>query len=181
MNNLRKENVMRRKEMLIAVIGGVIGAVLTMATGMFSPLGAQTGARDAEFETITCREIKVVDAEGELGASMRGDEYGKGGVVRVYSKDGKTGASMVVDEHGGRLRVVGEEGKSRAEMGIYGGGYVLVADKDTLTSGASMRIYEHGGAVSVFGGISGASMGVNEYGNGEVTTTDKNGKLATLD
>ena len=194
---------MRRKEMLIAVIGGVIGAVLTMATGMFSPLGAQTGGRDAEFGTITCREIKVVDSKGELGAEIRGDEYGRGGAVRVYSKVGKTGASMVVDEHGGRIRVVGEEGKARAEMGIYGGGYIHVADKDTLTSGASMRIYEYGGAVSVFGGISGASMfvdkdggvvrvvgedgksgaamGVKEDGNGEVTTTDKNGKLATLD
>ena len=172
---------MRRKEMFYAVIGGLVGAVLVMAVGSIAPLGAQDEVADAEFGMITCREIKVVDAEGELGAEMRGDEYGKGGVVRVYSKDGKTGASMVVDEHGGRLRVVGEEGKSRAEMGIYGGGYVLVADKDTLTSGAAMRIYEHGGAVSVFGGISGAAMGVNEYGNGEVTTTDKNGKLATLD
>ena len=192
-----------REKLGYIALGGFLMLVGMLAAGLTSPSGAFNNAPDAVFGTITCREIKVVDAEGELGAEMRGDEYGKGGVVRVYSKDGKTGASMVVDEHGGRLRVVGEEGKSRAEMGIYGGGYVLVADKDTLTSGASMRIYEHGGAVSVFGGISGASMvvdkdggvvrvvgeegisgasmGVNEYGNGEVTTTDKNGKLATLD
>ena len=170
-----------REKLGYIALGGFLMLVGMLAAGLTSPSGAFNNAPDAVFGTITCREIKVVDAEGELGAEMRGDEYGKGGVVRVYSKDGKTGASMVIDEHGGRLRVVGEEGKSRAEMGIYGGGYVLVADKDTLTSGASMRIYEHGGAVSVFGGISGASMGVNEYGNGEVTTTDKNGKLATLD
>ena len=32
---------MRRKEALYAVIGGVVGAVLVMATGSFAPLGAQ--------------------------------------------------------------------------------------------------------------------------------------------
>ena len=36
-----KDKVMRRKEALFAVIGGIVGAVLVMATGSFSPLGAQ--------------------------------------------------------------------------------------------------------------------------------------------
>ena len=95
--------------------------------------------------------------------------------IRVYSKVGKTGASMVVDEHGGRIRVVGEEGKAMAEMGIYGGGYIHVADMDTLTSGASMRIYEYGGALSVSGGISGASMFVDKDG-GVVRVVGEDGK-----
>ena len=44
---------MTRKEALIAVIGGVVGAVLVMAAGSISPLGAQNGVRDAEFGKIT--------------------------------------------------------------------------------------------------------------------------------
>ena len=36
---------MRRKEVLIAVIGGIVGAVLVMVAGLFSPLGAQNAGR----------------------------------------------------------------------------------------------------------------------------------------
>ena len=41
LGNREKEKVMRRKEVLFAVIGGIVGAVLVMAAGSFSPLGAQ--------------------------------------------------------------------------------------------------------------------------------------------
>ena len=40
---------MRRKEALYAVVGGVVGAVLVMVAGSFSPLGAQNELKDAEF------------------------------------------------------------------------------------------------------------------------------------
>ena len=93
-----------REKLGYIALGGFLMLVGMLAAGLTSPSGAFNNAPDAVFGTITCREIKVVDAEGELGAEMRGDEYGKGGVVRVYSKDGKTGASMVVDEHGGRCQ-----------------------------------------------------------------------------
>ena len=46
---------MLRKEILIAVIGGVIGAVLAMAAGSIAPLGAQNEVKDAVFATIECR------------------------------------------------------------------------------------------------------------------------------
>ena len=45
---------MRRKEVLFAVIGGIVGAVLVMATGSFSPLGAHNEAVDLDLGTITC-------------------------------------------------------------------------------------------------------------------------------
>ena len=54
---------MRRKEAFFAVVGGVVGAVLTMVTGLFSPLGAQD--EDASFGTVTCRELKVVGPAGD--------------------------------------------------------------------------------------------------------------------
>ncbi|MDE0301206.1 MAG: hypothetical protein OXN17_21465 [Candidatus Poribacteria bacterium] len=43
---------MKRKEALFAVIGGVVGAVLVMAAGLFSPLRTQREVTDAEFGTI---------------------------------------------------------------------------------------------------------------------------------
>ena len=54
---------MRRKEALYAVIGGIVGAVLTIAAGSFSPLEAQNEVGDAEFDTITCRLMKLVDPD----------------------------------------------------------------------------------------------------------------------
>ena len=119
-----------REKLGYIALGGFLMLVGMLAAGLTSPSGAFNNAPDAVFGTITCREIKVVDAEGELGAEMRGDEYGKGGVVRVYSKDGKTGASMRIYEHGGAVSVFG--GISGASMGVneYGNGEVTTTDKN---------------------------------------------------
>lgn len=51
---------MRRKEALYAVIGGVVGAILAMASGAVFPLGAQS-QRDVSFGKITCTELVVAD------------------------------------------------------------------------------------------------------------------------
>ena len=54
---------MKRKDILIAVIGGCIGALVTMGVGLFAPVGvvAQSYDQDASFGTITCRNIEVVE------------------------------------------------------------------------------------------------------------------------
>ena len=43
---------MRRKEVLFAVVGGIVGAVLAMVAGLFSPLGAQHERTDVVFGEI---------------------------------------------------------------------------------------------------------------------------------
>ena len=53
---------MNTKAGLYAVIGGVVGAVLTMAVGLFLPQAAQSQS-DAVFGKITCRELEVVDSD----------------------------------------------------------------------------------------------------------------------
>ena len=63
---------MNRKASLYAVIGGVVGVVLTMAVGLFAPLGAQTEVRDAEFESITCRRIWMIDDDSKLAVGITG-------------------------------------------------------------------------------------------------------------
>ena len=65
---------MRRKESVYAVIGGIVGAVLTLAVCSVMPLGAQNG--NATFGEITCTKLNVVDAAGETNVYLGTDEDG---------------------------------------------------------------------------------------------------------
>lgn len=140
---------MNAKASLYAVIGGVVGAVLTMAVCSVMPIGAQNG--DATFGEITCTGLKVVDFEGTTKVLIHNmKEYG--GQVSVFGKAGSVW--LVTEKRGGRVAAFGKAGK-----------VLLYTD-------------EHGGSVSVYGKGSNESravMGVNEYGNGMVSTWDKNG------
>ena len=91
---------MKRKEVLIAVIGGFVGALVTMGVGLFVPVGvvAQSQNQAATFGTITCRMIRVVDNEGEIRAVMSAYEHG--GDVSVANNQGNYSASMNADENG---------------------------------------------------------------------------------
>lgn len=147
---------MRRKESLYAVIGGIVGAVLSMAVCSFLPLGAQSQS-NGKFREITCTELKVVDAAGKTKVSL--DTFGFDGRVEVFGKTGSV--ALITNEDGGRV-------------GVYGraGDVILANDGD-------------GGQVWVSGGkvMSGlrAVMGVDDYGNGAVAIWDKNGNpLAVL-
>ena len=193
--------MMQRKEVLFAVIGGIVGAVLTMAAGLFSPLGAQNETIDLNVGEITCTGLKVVDEAGETRVEMFGTE--DDGTVRVWNKGGPV-AVMGVNEHGGNILVSGRdiEGDigASAEMSVdEHGARVSVNNKD-YTSGAEMRSYEnggrvnidakgrtvatmgswlHGGQVGVYGKalLPGAEMSINEYGHGVVSTRDTNDNL----
>ena len=164
---------MRRKEALFAVIGGVVGAVLTMAAGLFSPLGAQD--EDASFGTVTCQELKVVGPAGDTRVWLL-SEFDGG--LYVFGGDGKIRARMVVDISGGLVNVSSNDGKIRALMGaVKHGGEVRVTGKHEK-KGAKMGMDEHGGMVAVSGKAGRdpkAVMGVNEYGDGALSTWDKNG------
>ena len=64
---------MKRKEVLMAVIGGFFGALVTMMVGLFLPMGvvAQSYNQDAVFGTITCRKIEVVELYPTKGGVER--------------------------------------------------------------------------------------------------------------
>ena len=144
---------MNTKAGLYAVIGGVVGAVLTMAVCSVMPVGAQNG--DTTFGVITCTGLKVVDAEGNPSVTLM-DVLDDGMVV----VNGKAGGGVIlhVNDHGGRVDVF-----SKAIDNDYGRGDDFSTQIDRLHN--AIR----------------ASMGVNEYGNGAVDTWDKNGyRLATL-
>ncbi len=86
---------MKRELIYAAVIGGVVGAILTMVVGSFSPVGAQSQS-DVSFGKITCTELVVENPDGAVWifpGTM-------GGLVSVKGKDGEPGAEMSVNEYG---------------------------------------------------------------------------------
>ena len=184
---------MRRKEALIAVVGGIVGAILTMVVGSFSPLGAQSRS-DGKFNTITCTELNVVDAEGNSRVWLTSSS--DNGLVYIEGKSGSRIRLAAYESAGGQVSIRGTEGEEvsllttiggSAEVAVYDragegvilstvgehGGYVSVFGKDG-EGAARMRITENGGAVSVHGkdGVGSAQMTINEYG-GRVSVRGK--------
>ena len=118
---------MKRKEVLIAVIGGCFGALVTMLVGLFAPMGVVAQNQDAVFGKITCTEIAVVDSSGERRCFIFSDEDGE--IVLVFGKEGRAG--LITDEHGGGVAVSGK-GKGKAGMTInaYRNGTISTLDKN---------------------------------------------------
>ena len=136
---------MKRKETLYAVIGGCVGAVLTLLVSSFSPLGAQNKS-DGSFGKITCAELEVVRPDGTRGVWIMGGR--DGGFVRVLNRDGESKASMVVSEEVGFVFVHGKDGKSGAVMSVdKDDGFVSVSGKEGES--ASMSVHKDGGVVRV--------------------------------
>lgn len=196
---------MNTKGSLYAVIGGVVGAVLTLAVCSVMPIGAQNG--DVTFGEITCTGLRVVDAVELSKIQLAYDENG-GRIVVSNSKDGTVGVSMGINQEGGGGISVSSPERPVAAMISIGddGGFVIVGpgvgehggvimgvDKNGglihvegkgSTAAVQVSINEHGGDVGVFGNGSDKTrvrMSVSEYGNGVVSTWDKNAyRLATL-
>ena len=120
---------MNRKESLCAVIGGCVGAVLTMMVCSFLPLGAQSQS-DGVFEEITCTGLKVVDAEGNIRVLLGTVE--RGGLVLIDAKEGGS-VLLFTTKHGGRVEARGKGSDNlRAVMAVneYGNGAVSTWDKN---------------------------------------------------
>ena len=173
---------MKTKEAWYAVIGGVVGAVLTMMAGSVVPTGAQDETTGLNVGEITCTGLSVVDAEGNTRIWLT--SFLGGGTVGVFGKKGG-GVMLNVNDNGGWVEVFDNGVNTRIAMGATEkGGSVVVSDSDGNTN-VEIATTEHGGQIGVFGkggdGKPRAVMQVNEYGNGAVSTWDKNSyRLATL-
>ena len=138
------------------------------------------------FDKITCREIEVVDKDGETtilvgdgdiffhkggGTAFMG-AHEHGGSVLIHGKGGSI--EIRTHEDGGIVRVSRDDGIASMFV-TEDGGIVVVSGKDS--GSAKMGIDEHGGRVEVFNnqGKNRATMGVNAFGNGAVSTWDRNG------
>ena len=137
-----KEKIMRRKESLYAVIGGVVGAVLTLALCSVMPIGAQNG--DATFGEILCTGLKVVS-------------------------EGKEMIKLGADDDGGSIWVLGEHGSVRVGLSGNGGSVTVYGGQYPMGVGGIFSVSKDGGLVEVLGTKSDTVTGkvrisVNEYG-----------------
>lgn len=169
---------MKTKASLYAVIGGVVGAVLTIAVCSVMPIGAQNG--DAIFGEITCTKLNVVDVEGKTNVSLRTHE--DGGIVKVKGKTGDV--VLMVDKWGGSVNVWGDKDGRIVVLGGGSGGDVWINTDENGGSisvggmGGSVRlnIDEDGGHVDVKGKAGKVGIGSDEDG-GYVNVKGKAGKV----
>ena len=93
--------MMNRKVGLYAVIGGVVGAVLTMAVGSVLPLGAQS--QSDNFGEITCTGLKVVNPDGKALIKLSAENMG--GFVQIWSKKYSPGGVVFLgaSKYGGHV------------------------------------------------------------------------------
>ena len=84
-----------REHWQIKLVYASFGALLLFIGMLLSPVTAQ---RD-KFGEIECRSLTVVDADGKGRVIISSGEHG--GRVSTYDKDGQSGVSLVVTEHGG--------------------------------------------------------------------------------
>ena len=186
---------MNTKERLYAVIGGCVGAVLTMLVCSFLPLGAQSQGNRLGY--ITCTGLKVIDSAGRTMVDIGYDEMG-GGKIGIWANDSMhlRQVFLAAGNSGGGItcfaRVnTSDELLARGSVGMGFGGGDPEAGQISIMGGllrprVIMEVDEHGGRVNVYGkgkdnDTTRAVICVNEYGNGAVGTWDKNGyRLATL-
>ena len=160
---------MKTKERLYAVIGGMVGAVLTLVVCLISPLGAQNDAKDVVFGKITCTKIavkqsgiseKIVLAPGNIimGTSEKVGVHvfviGNKGIVSL----GEGRVAISGGESSGYLSVNGENGKVGIESTEDGG-----------------RVYVTGGDDNPR-----AVMGVDERDGGSVIVSGKDSKYGIV-
>ena len=155
---------MRSKEWLYAVIGGVVGAVLVMVVFSVLPTGPQTEVGNTEFGTITCREIRVIDSDGDLKSAISGDEHG--GQVAVFGRGGNAG--IKVGEYGGRIGVYSENSNGRLVLSVSKdgkGANVEVINRNG--NSATINTADDGASVNVLGADQ-SSASMNAWGAGGV-------------
>ena len=137
-----------REKLGYMILGGVWMLVGMLATALFSPLGAQTGVRDAEFGTITCRRLVVerssveksgrVVIESSLGLGDKDAPYvligGSAGVVVLGPMERDNGSRVFLEAYDSDLeqwyiRVGASRSRPSGAYGAYAG-FVGVGSED---------------------------------------------------
>ena len=103
------------------------------------------------FDKIQCREIEVVDKNGETAIRLSTTKHG--GVIRMDSKDGRI-ATMSIHETGAHVLLYGK-GKGRGGIASMSTdeGYAALDVQDKLSSDGGIRMYatDYGGSIKVKG------------------------------
>ncbi len=165
---------MKAKERLYAVIGGCVGAVLTMVVCSFFPLGVQ-GQSD-RFGEITCTGLKVINPAGRPMVELGSGETG--GIVGIWSNTPTylRGVFMEAGEYGGHIMCFPRmENRDAASVKSVQLGFMNGQTRDgtveiygnLLRKHVVIGVNEHGGHLSVYGkgeNRGKASVEINEQG-----------------
>ena len=127
----------------ILALGIIIGQVVT------PDIDAQN---NGVFDKITCREIEVIDKDGETAIRLYTTKHG--GDIRMDSKDGKR-AIMGIGERGGEFYLSGKgKGSDGGTVSMYtdeNGASLSVQDRLLSDGGISMDALSYGGSITVKG------------------------------
>ena len=124
---------MKKKERLYAVIGGCVGAVLTMVVCSFFPLGVQSQP-NGNFDKITCSELEVVYSDGTRGVRISVGSLGGKIDLRVkkglrVTDDNRVPYLVGLDAFGGLFIRSATNGSHLASISGGHGGIVAVSDE----------------------------------------------------
>ena len=178
---------MNTKERLYAVIGGCVGAVLTMVVCSFLPLGAQS--QGDSYGEITCTGLKVIDSEGRVAIRLSNSDYPSvaSGVIQVFGKDDSNAFQAVwigVSEKNGMVGVYNRDFASAQLKTNENGGCVTVfgTRESKFEEFATMQVADQGGSMVVHNrqGKTVGGLGVYES-RGMVTVLGEGGTELGLD
>lgn len=169
-----------RQKLAYIALGGVLVIAGQLLPSVFLSRGtAQGGKPSAEFDTITVRSLKVVDAAGKIRARLEviksATPYLRDDVMRVFNDADVPVYFVAVDSEGGSVVVCNNEGASRAMMTVTSGeGSVSVGGKDNkplaMMTGDSIAVCDKDGQPR-------ATMFVDSDGSGSVVTTGRDGHV----
>ena len=173
---------MKRK---VCVKSMFLGAVIMLIGMWVSPLISPpvTAQHNGVFDKIQCREIEVIDKDGNEAIRLYTTKHG--GVVSVSGKDGGR-AVMTTTDHSGVVKVYGKGGEARMTTDEQGGrvevlGHITGFSEDgnlfKRKTTAAMFTGEHGGRFDVGNkeGKRRVTMGTDEQG-GIVEIANNQGK-----
>ena len=140
-----------REKLGYIALGGVLMLVGMLAAGLSSPIGAVNNAPDAVFGTITCRELKVVEADGVERVRIRtlvpgNSGLGSGGMVSVMGKGGQEQVNIVgIDDDGGAVSVMNKDETAQIHMDTdKNGGRIFAFGRNGTTIMESGQVFVNG-------------------------------------
>ena len=138
----------------ICVRSMVLGAAIMLIGMWVSPLISPpvTAQHNGVFDKIQCREIEVIDKDGNEAIRLYTTKHG--GDIRMDSKDGRI-ATMGIAETGGSVYLSGKgKGLDGGIVSMHTGeDHASLDVKDRLLSDGGIRMYAHdsGGRLDVKG------------------------------
>ena len=161
----------------ICVRSMVLGAAIMLIGMWVSPLISPpvTAQHNGVFDKIQCREVEVVDKDGETAIRLYTTKHG--GNIRMDSKDGKL-AIMDIDESGGSVYLKGKGSNGGAvSMSTFEDGAMLSVKDRSSDGGIRMFATEHHGRIDVNGKDSVSATMLTEAHGGIVTVSGNGGSV----